>query len=41
MLLLCVNLWSVLGAAVAAMVIGFIWYAPLLFRQAMDARHGL
>jgi hypothetical protein len=33
MLLMCVNLWSVVGAAVAAMVIGFIWYAPLLFAK--------
>lgn len=33
MLLMCVNLWSVLGAAVAAMVIGFIWYSPLLFAK--------
>ena len=33
MLLMCVNLWSVLGSAVAAMVIGFIWYSPLLFAK--------
>jgi len=33
MLLMCVNLWAVLGAAVATMVIGFVWYSPLLFAK--------
>ena len=33
MLLMCVNLWAVLGAAVATMVIGFLWYSPLLFAK--------
>ena len=31
MLLMCVNLLSVLGAAIATMVIGFLWYSPFLF----------
>jgi len=31
MLLMRVNLWAVLGSAVAAMVIGFLWYSPMLF----------
>ena len=26
-----VNLWSVLVAAVATMILGFLWYSPLLF----------
>ena len=33
MLLMCVNLWAVLGATVATMVIGFVWYSPLLFAK--------
>ncbi len=28
-----VNLWSVLVAAVATMVVGFLWYSPLLFAR--------
>ncbi|HXR15107.1 MAG TPA: DUF1761 domain-containing protein [Terriglobales bacterium] len=28
-----INLWSVLAAAVAAMVVGFLWYSPLLFAR--------
>jgi Protein of unknown function (DUF1761) len=28
-----VNLWSVLVAAVAAMILGFLWYSPLLFAK--------
>ncbi len=28
-----VNLWSVLVAAVSTMVIGFLWYSPLLFAR--------
>lgn len=28
-----VNLWSVLVAAIAAMVVGFVWYSPLLFAR--------
>jgi Protein of unknown function (DUF1761) len=26
-----INLWSVLVAAVAAMILGFLWYSPILF----------
>ncbi len=33
MFLLDVNLWSVLVAAVATMVLGFLWYSPLLFAR--------
>ncbi len=33
MLLMCVNLWAALGAAVATMVMGFVWYSPLLFAK--------
>jgi len=33
MLLMCVNLWAELGAAVATMVMGFVWYSPLLFAK--------
>jgi hypothetical protein len=33
MLLMSVNLWAVLGAAVATMAIGFLWYSPLLFAK--------
>ena len=33
MLLMSVNLWAVLAAAVVAMVIGFLWYSPLLFAR--------
>jgi len=33
MLLMGVNLWAVLGAAVATMVIGFLWYSPALFAK--------
>jgi hypothetical protein len=28
-----INLWSVLAAAVAAMLLGFLWYSPLLFAR--------
>jgi hypothetical protein len=28
-----VNLWSVLVAAVATMLVGFLWYSPLLFAR--------
>ena len=28
-----VNLWSVLAAAVAAMILGFLWYSPFLFAK--------
>ncbi len=28
-----VNLWSVLVAAAATMVVGFLWYSPLLFAK--------
>jgi mannose/fructose/N-acetylgalactosamine-specific phosphotransferase system component IID len=33
MLLMCVNLWAVLGSAAATMVIGFLWYSPVLFAK--------
>ena len=33
MILMCVNTWAVLGAAVACMVIGFLWYSPFLFAK--------
>jgi mannose/fructose/N-acetylgalactosamine-specific phosphotransferase system component IID len=33
MLLMCVNLWAVLGSAVATMLIGFLWYSPMLFAK--------
>ena len=33
MILMCVNLWAVLGSAVACMVIGFLWYSPALFAK--------
>jgi uncharacterized protein DUF1761 len=28
-----VNLWSVLAAAVATMIVGFLWYSPFLFAK--------
>jgi len=28
-----VNLWAVLVAAVASMVVGFLWYSPFLFAR--------
>jgi hypothetical protein len=31
--LMGINLWSVLVAAVATMVLGFLWYSPLLFAR--------
>jgi Protein of unknown function (DUF1761) len=31
MMFMHVNLWAVLGAGVATMVIGFLWYSPFLF----------
>jgi len=33
MVLMGVNLWAVLAAAVATMVIGFLWYSPFLFAR--------
>jgi hypothetical protein len=33
MLLMCVNLWAVLGSAAATMVLGFLWYSPVLFAK--------
>ena len=33
MYLMGINLWSVLVAAVATMVLGFLWYSPLLFAR--------
>jgi Protein of unknown function (DUF1761) len=35
-----VNLWSVLVAAVSTMVIGFLWYSPLLFARPWMALMG-
>ena len=33
MLFMHVNVWALLAAAVASMVIGFLWYSPLLFAK--------
>ena len=33
MVFMCVNLWAVLSAAAATMVIGFLWYSPFLFAK--------
>ena len=33
MTLMTVNLWSVLVAAIATMVVGFLWYSPMLFAR--------
>ena len=33
MLLMELNLWAVLGAAAATMIIGFLWYSPWLFAR--------
>src|SRR6478735_3899127 len=33
MIFMGVNLWSVLVAAVSTMVLGFLWYSPLLFAR--------
>lgn len=33
MFFMYVNVWAVLAAAVASMVIGFLWYSPLLFAK--------
>jgi len=33
MTVMSVNLWSVLVAAIATMVVGFLWYSPLLFAR--------
>ena len=33
MTFMSVNLWSVLVAAIATMVVGFLWYSPLLFAR--------
>jgi hypothetical protein len=33
MYLMGINLWSVLVAAIATMVLGFLWYSPLLFAR--------
>lgn len=33
MIFMCVNLWAVLGSAVACMAIGFLWYSPFLFAK--------
>ena len=33
MIFMGVNLWSVLVAAAATMVLGFLWYSPLLFAR--------
>jgi len=28
-----VNLWAILASALATMVVGFVWYSPLLFAR--------
>lgn len=33
MIFMGVNLWSVLVAAIATMVLGFLWYSPILFAR--------
>jgi uncharacterized membrane protein len=33
MIFLHVNLWALLVAAIAAMVLGFLWYSPVLFAR--------
>jgi hypothetical protein len=33
MVLMCVNVWATLGAAVACMILGFLWYSPMLFAK--------
>src|ERR1700744_3598375 len=33
MIFMDVNIWSILAAAIATMVIGFLWYSPLLFAR--------
>src|SRR4029077_9337760 len=33
MIFMDVNLWSVLVAAIATMVLGFLWYSPMLFAR--------
>ena len=35
-----VNLWSVLVAAVATMILGFLWYSPLLFAKPLTLAMG-
>jgi Protein of unknown function (DUF1761) len=40
MTLMNVNLWSVLVAAIATMVVGFLWYSPMLFARPWGG-HGL
>jgi uncharacterized membrane protein YpjA len=36
-----VNLWAVLVAAIATMVVGFLWYSPFLFARPWMLGHGL
>ena len=40
MSVLGVNLWAVLAAGVAAMIVGFLWYSPLLFAKPWMALMG-
>ena len=35
-----VNLWSVLVAAIATMVVGFLWYSPMLFARSWMVEMG-
>ena len=35
-----VNLWAVLAAGVAAMIVGFLWYSPVLFAKPWMALMG-
>jgi hypothetical protein len=38
--LLGINLWPVLVAALATMVVGFVWYSPLLFARSWTVLMG-
>ena len=33
MIVMDVNLWAVLVAGIATMVVGFLWYSPMLFAR--------
>jgi len=35
------NWLAILVAAISTMMVGFLWYSPVLFREAVDARDGL
>ncbi len=38
--MITINYWAVLAAAVASMIIGSIWYSPLLFAKKWLAAMG-